>query len=140
MEKPTWIIHLVCNGLCGCGCGKYEDSFCEGECNAHTHGLMEQFGHPDFQLVLNIDPNTIGGILNTLGIRVRNGEKFNAGDIVEDVIGDGYKVRLDAAVECDRIVLRVILPDEKHRFPEDDGCDSPYNMQTKWQAEKILEA
>lgn len=35
----------------------------------------------DFQLVLNFPPHEIARILNTLGLRVQDGEQFKNGDL-----------------------------------------------------------
>ena len=129
-----WIIHLVGNGMKCQECGKIENPFIEHACNAHTHG-MEKYGHPDFQMVLHTNPKDMGYILNTLGMRVQNGEKFKAGDMVSGIFLD-CDVRLDEFEECDRKVLRVIIPDGKNRFPEDPACDYPYAFQT-WPLERL---
>ena len=123
-----WIIHLVGNGMKCQECGKIENPFIEHACNAHTHG-MEKYGHPDFQMVLHTNPKDMGYILNTLGMRVQNGEKFKAGDMVSGIFLD-CDIRLDEFEECDRKVLRVIIPDGQNRFPEDAGCTYPYSIQT----------
>ena len=75
------------------------------------------------------NPKDISYILNTLGMRVKNGERFKAGDMVSGIFLD-CDVRLDEFQECDRKVLRVIIPDGKNRFPEDPACDYPYSFQT----------
>ena len=129
MNGPIdWIIHLVGNGMACAECGKVENPFIEDACNAHTHG-MEKYGHPDFQMVIHANPKDISYILNTLGMRVKNGERFKAGDMVSGIFLD-CDVRLDEFQECDRKVLRVIIPDGKNRFPEDPACDYPYSFQT----------
>ena len=87
--KPelNWIIHLVKNGVaCAC-CGEVENGFVQYACNCHTHG-MAQYGHPDFQMVLNCSDQEIGRILNTLGLRVQAGERFHNGDLVEGIFLD----------------------------------------------------
>lgn len=81
-----WIIHLVANGACD-ECGKEEKGFLPYTCNAHTHG-MEKYGHPDFQVVLSLPPREIGRILNTLGLRVQEGERFQAGRYVSGIYAD----------------------------------------------------
>ena len=78
-----WIIHLVANGACD-ECGKEEKGFLPYTCNAHTHG-MEKYDHPDFQVILSLPPREIGRILNTLGIRVQEGERFQAGRYVSGI-------------------------------------------------------
>ena len=84
--KPNinWIIHLVMNGVQCVECGDVENSFMPYTCNCHTHG-MEQYGHPDFQVVINYPNEEIGRILNTLGLRVQAGEKFKDGDYVTGI-------------------------------------------------------
>ena len=133
-KNIDWVIHFVANGVACAECGKVEDTFIEYACNAHTHG-MEKYGHLDFQMVLRTNPKDIGYILNTLGMRVQNGEKFKAGDMVSGIFLD-CDIRLDEFEECDRKVLRVIIPDGKNRFPEDPNCDYPYSFQT-WPLERL---
>lgn len=128
MTKIDWIIHIVANGVVCRDCGKVENSFPVYICNAHTHG-MAKYGHRDFQLVLHMAQEEMGYVLNTMGLRVQAGERFKAGDLVEGIFLD-CPVRLDEFKECDRTVLRVVIPDGKNRFPEDPDCEYPYNMQT----------
>ena len=128
MPKLDWIIEIIGNGVVCAKCGRVEDSFPEYICNAHTHG-MNKYHHPDFQLVLHISDEDIGYSLNSLGLRVRSGEQFKAGDLVEGIFED-CPVRLDDFEENGRKVLRVIIPDSRNRFPEDPDCEYPYNCQT----------
>lgn len=126
-NKIDWFIHLVGNGVpCTC-CDEVEDGFKDYLCNAHTHG-MEKYNHKDFQLVLHIDPQEISYILNTLGSRVQSGERFKNGDIVSGIFLD-CDIRLVEFVETGRKVLRVIIPDDQNRFPEDPKCEYPFNQQ-----------
>ena len=85
MPKLDWIIEIIGNGVACNKCGKVEDSFPEYICNAHTLG-MKKYHHPDFQLVLHISAEDIGYILNSLGFKVRSGEQFKAGDLVEGIV------------------------------------------------------
>lgn len=126
-KKVDWFIHLVANGTpCMC-CDRVENSFKDYLCNAHTHG-MEKYNHLDFQMVIMYGAEEIGRVLNTLGAKVRDGEKFKNGDIISDIYED-CDVRLMEVTEMDRKVLRVIIPDAKNRFPEVPNCDYPYNQQ-----------
>ena len=127
MPKLNWIIEIVGNGVACARCGKIEDSFPEYICNAHTHGL-EKYHHPNFQMVLHLSDSDIGYILNTLGLRVQAGERFQSGDLVEGIFED-CPVRLDSFEESGREVLRVIIPDAENRFPEDPDCAYPYSYQ-----------
>ena len=124
--KVDWYIHYLANGTL-CSCGRIENSFPECLCNAHTHG-MNKYNHKDFQIVLDTDAETIGYLLNTMGLRVQAGERFSNGDIVSGLFED-CDVRLLEVPEGDRTVLRLVIPDGKNRFPDDHACDYPYNQQ-----------
>ncbi len=125
---PDWIIHLLGNGIQCERCGEIEENYPDFICNAHTHG-MDKYGHMDFQMVIHAPVQDICYVLNTLGDRVRNGQRFKAGDMVEGIFLD-CSVRLDEFVEDGRLVLRVIIPDGQNRFPEDQHCKYPYSFQT----------
>lgn len=124
--KIDWIIHCCANGACD-ACGKVEDSYIQYACNAHTHG-MERYGHPDFQLVLQLPVEEIGRILNWMGLRVQAGERFKDGDYVSGIYED-CQIRLDEYEETGRKVLRVIIPDKYGIFPEDPACMDTYKLQ-----------
>lgn len=127
MKKTIdWVIHLVANRTCSV-CGKEENGFLPYTCNAHTHG-MERYGHLDFQVVLFLPPNEIARILNPMGLRVQNGERFRAGDYVSGIYED-CPIRLDAFEETGRTVLRVVIPDKYGVFPEDENCMETYKLQ-----------
>ncbi|MBS5078710.1 MAG: DUF4262 domain-containing protein [Clostridiales bacterium] len=125
-QKIDWLIHLVANGACD-ECGEVETDFLPYMCNAHTHGL-ERYGHLDFQMVLFLPTEEIGRILNTLGLRVQSGERFQSGDMVSGIYED-CNVRLDEYEETGRKVLRVIIPDAINIFPGEGDCTLPYCLQ-----------
>ena len=126
-RKIDWIIHAVCNSIACADCGKIEKSFIPGACNFHTHGLAK-YGHPDLQIVIEYPPQEIARILNTIGLRIQDGARFSAGDLIQGIYED-CDVRLDTFEETGRNVLRVIIPDKFNRFPEDPNCEHPYNLQ-----------
>lgn len=131
-QKIDWIIHYVANGeMCDC-CGKVEAGFPEYMTNAHTHGL-EKYDHLDFQIVLAMDPQIVGTLLNDMGLRVQAGEKFKSGDILSDVLAGGYDVLLLEVEETGRKVLRIILPDKDNCFPGDKRCSYPYSKQASFE-------
>ena len=103
------------------------DEFLPYACNAHTHG-MQQYQHPDFQLVLMLPPEEIGRILNALGMRVQRGESFHDGEYISGIYEDCL-VRLNSFEESGRNVLRVIIPDADGLFPEERGCMETYKLQ-----------
>ena len=78
--------------------------------NAHTHG-MDHLNHPDFQITISIGQDVMSAIFHNLCAKVKKGMRFKDGDILDNVIGGGFKVRLSTATECGNEVLRVILPD-----------------------------
>lgn len=126
-KKPNWWIHCIKNGMKCEISGEEILDMIPLAANFHTHG-MEQYNHPDFQLVLNYDAETACYILNTLGSRVCAGERFKDGDYVKGVFED-CDVRLEVYEETGRNVLRVIIPDANNNFPDEAGCDWRYLVQ-----------
>ena len=123
----NWQIHADKNG---CNCdndGDYILNMLPGTANFHTHGL-EQYNHPDFQIVLDYDLETATAILNFLGASVRDGEKFKAGDYVKGIFRYG-DARLEMFEESGRDVLRVIVPDPNNLFPDEEDCCSIFSHQ-----------
>lgn len=127
MAKIDWIIHCCANGAACSECGTVETGFIPNTCNAHTHG-MEKYHHMDFQMVLFLPFEEIGRILNTLGLRVQAGERFQSGDMVSGIYED-CDIRLDVYEETGRTVLRVMIPDKYNIFPEDGQCMPVYRLQ-----------
>ncbi len=97
--------------------------------NYHTHGFSQLWKHPDFQIVLPLSPEQVMPTFHSFADRVRKGERFHAGQVVSEIIREPYKVKLVAARECDRDVLRILVPDKKNRFPGDPGCDPAFAIQ-----------
>lgn len=123
----NWQIHAIKNG---CKCendGDYIFEMIPGSANFHTHG-MEQYNHPDFQLVLDYDLDTAPYILNTLGERVSSGERFKPGEYVSGIFED-CDVCLDIYENEGRNFLRVIVPDANNIFPDEEGCNPSYHHQ-----------
>lgn len=126
-QKVDWLITLEWNGVICEECGKTENRYIKGYCNAQTIG-MYKYHHPEFQLVLHMDHKLITYTLNTLGIKVRNGRVFQDGDIIDDLF-EGYEAKLQEFVEDGKKLLLVLIPDPDHKFPEDEGCQSEYTYQ-----------
>lgn len=127
-DKCSWVLHYITNET-----SKQEgytgSNFPPYLCNAHTHGLAA-FNHKDFQLVLDIGPSSSGYLLNALAERVRNGETFADGELVDGVYSN-CQVKLAVATEGNREVYRVLIPDEEGRYPGDEGCNFPYSEQDR---------
>jgi uncharacterized protein DUF4262 len=117
MEKYGWICDYVERG---------DDQTPTGF-NAHTHGLQEIYQHADFQIVVPLPEKLAHSILITLADRVKAGERFQAEQKLDDVLQQ-MQVKLIAAVECDRPVLRVILPDKDGKLDLGEIAD-PYARQ-----------
>lgn len=126
-NKIDWIIHLCANGAVCETCGEVENGYLPFACNAHTHG-MEKYNHIDFQMVLRTSNEEIMRILNTFGLKVKAGERFKNGDLIEGIYLN-CPVRLSEFTENGRTVLRVVVPDKENRFPEDRDCEYPYSLQ-----------
>lgn len=134
ISNYNWQIHAIKNGCLCENDGEYIFDMIPGAANFHTHG-MEQYNHPDFQLVLDYDLDTAAYILNTLGERVSSGERFNPGDYVKGIFED-CEIRLETFEETGRDVLRVIVPDANNVFPDEEGCRSSY-LHQMWPTEEL---
>jgi len=87
--------------------------------NSHTHG-MDILGHPDFQITLPLSMEAISSFFHTMCNRVKKGEKFKHGDVIDDLCAGGYKVRLIEAEECERTVLRMVFADKNNCYMPSD--------------------
>ena len=128
-DKCSWVVHYSTNET-NKKAGIPEDKWYPLYlCNAHTHGLAA-FNHRDFQLVLDIGPSSTAFVLNTLAERVRNGEMFKDEETVAGVYPE-CDIKLAVTQEGNREVFRVLIPDEKGRYPGDEGCEYPYSEQDR---------
>lgn len=95
--------------------------------NCHTHGIKENFDHPDLQFVLPFDPNLYSnlfhGIVNDI---LKKGEKLQ--NNLDKVIKN-FNIQIKEVKEDDRFVIRIILPDPNGKFPMDEGCQELYKKQ-----------
>ena len=96
--------------------------------NIHTHGLTAAFGHKEFQIVLDVGMEQAALILNCLADRVRNGEVFYEGEVINGVY-EGCGLKLATVNEGNREVFRVLIPDESNIYPGEAGCKYPYSAQ-----------
>lgn len=112
----------------------------EGPGFAFTVGLFHTFGHPELIVVGlgPIEPECLSQIvLNDLGVRIDEGERFADGDQVSGTL-EGYDVRFEAVAEANYPefvgtarwfyrqnlfpLLQVLWPDKRKRFPGDPKC------------------
>jgi hypothetical protein len=105
LVDPGWYVHLVTD---------HDDQSPTGF-NVHTHGL-DLKGKLDFQIVCPLPAEIVHSIINILARRAYNGEEFVPGQEVSEVLAGGFLVKLALAEECERKVLRVLMPDKKGKF------------------------
>lgn len=107
----------------------------------YSIGVQRTHGHPEF-LVVGMNPENGGLIIQTLVERIAAGERFHAGDRLDQVIQPGYQVALQdvpphhyralfgAALDfydsAEFEVLQVVIPDKQKRYPGEPGCDPAY--------------
>lgn len=118
MKKVDWKVGRTC---CNNGPHDMRDSV--------TIGLKAIYNHPELQLVLPLSDKDCMYILNTLAIRVQNGERLETGTI-DKREEFGCDFRLDYVYRQGDYVFRGIIPDPQLRFPEDPLCEEPYKFQT----------
>lgn len=104
MKKYGWIVHFVTE------CDDYPY-----DVNIHTHGLAENFNHPDLQVVLNLDTQIVHDILCDTVVRIKAGERFEPGRTYERIVDNGLRVKFIEAEESGQKILRMIFPDENGR-------------------------
>lgn len=106
-EKYGFFVHFV-----------EQDDSSPTNFNVHTHG-MEAYDHLDFQIVIPLHAETAHTIISDIANRVKNGERFFAGQNVSKLIR-GFDVKLIEAHECQRKVLRIVLPDKFGKLEENE--------------------
>jgi thiaminase len=104
IKKYGWYAHYI-----------MDDNNCPANTNAHTHHVLESFGHKDFQICLNVKPEIFNMIFTSLVDEVKKGAKYESGKKYGKII-DGYKVEFIDAIESGRSVLRVLIPDENGKY------------------------
>ena len=110
----------------------------EGYMNAHTHGFDETWNHPDFQIVIRLDPKTVSEIFWNFAKRVKGGEIFTSGMSVDKIIASSL-VKLETMIEGSRQVLRVILPDADGRFPDDSDVSPFFERQMHIETDDVTD-
>lgn len=109
--------------------------------NVHTHGLKENFKHPDLQICIGMDQHTCHHILTNAVNEIKKGKKFEAGEKYDELIESSpaykdlkLKVLFLEAEECGRKVLRLIFPEKDGSFrgkmasTQMEGCKVPEDL------------
>lgn len=121
MEKTPvvdWIVHYVGNGIECAECGKIEDCFPQYVCDAHTHG-MNRYNHLEFQVIIAYGLQETGRLLNEMGFKVQNGQRFKDGDRISGLYLD-CDILIKQTCDCDgKPILRLVIPDKDNKLPED---------------------
>ena len=126
-NKYDWIIHYVFGE--GDDYGLFAD--------IHTHGL-EKYNHPELLITIALPQEIVGAILNNLGIRITNGERFDESELRTDIIANNVPVKVFNTCVNEKNISLLIFPDKNLKFPDDEACEFPYNEQYKY-LEKIKE-
>ena len=124
-NKYDWIIHYVFGE--GDDYGLFAD--------IHTHGL-EKYNHPELVITIALPQEIAGAILNNLGSRIVNGEKFDKDELRMDIIANNVPVKVFNTCVNEKNISLLIFPDKNLKFPDDEACEFPYNEQYKY-LEKI---
>jgi hypothetical protein len=105
--------------------------------NAHTHYISKFLNHPDFQIVFPLRGELLMAIFHVLADRIKKGETFEPGKTYNLYLDkrERVEVRFAHAVECNRPVLRIILPDPSYETDREKMAE-PYRRQ--W--EGVLDA
>lgn len=122
--KIDWIIHYVIDGVEDTPKDFYS---LDGFGNIHTHGLNRYNNQRELCICLAISDKLAASLLNSMGLRVANGETVFTEGIRDDVLQDKYNVKF-ITFDNDP-TLYMILPDSNNKFPGEEGCESPYDKQ-----------
>lgn len=100
MKEHGWVAHHV-----------YGDPARPGLTNSHTHGLAQNFGHMDLQIVIALEPDLLHWVLGRVVNRIKGGDRFAPGDVSDAILSAEHRVKFVEAAESGSPVLRIILPD-----------------------------
>ena len=118
-SKVDWIIHGVIP----------EEGDMPYAMDYHTHGLKEFHNHPELMLVLGLPNDVACNLINSLGLRICDGERFDEEKIYTNILANELPVRLVKEKMGDDEVMVMILPDGDGNLPDDDECSVPYSNQ-----------
>ena len=99
LDKHKYIVHYVI------------DCDLPYKVDIHTHGLPENFNHPNIQIILPLDKDAAHGILNTVVNVLKDGGCFLPNKCYKKILKGAFEVKLVEANNHDEKVLRMIIPD-----------------------------
>jgi len=136
IREHTWYIAYIGGGCSQPGCDHPPDA---GPAFAYTVGMFG-LGHPEL-LVFSLAPDDTSRLINTLGLRILDGESLLPGlglsiegfprRIVAESVPDPGSIVFEAnrfyrrPDEFSVPVLQLTYDDARGRFPWDDGYDGP---------------
>ncbi len=95
--------------------------------NFHTHGLGKSYNHPDIQIVFPLKQEIAHDLLRSAVDLIKEGKRFKHNDVSDKVIKH-YDVKFVSAIEADRFVLRMIVPDAVGNLLEHE-LEEPFSLQ-----------
>lgn len=118
MSKVDWIIHYVIP----------EEDDMEGMIDCHTHGL-DAHNHPELMCVLALPQEVCADLINSLGLRILEGERFDEERIYTNIIANDLPVKVIRTKVGNNDMAVLIFPDQNGLLPEDSDCADVYNEQ-----------
>lgn len=109
LEKYGWMVHYV-----------FDDDEFPNRTNYHTHGISDNFNHPDLQICLPIQPEVAHGLFEAAINNIKKGLVYDANIEYDNILAGGFKVKFMETQDGSRKVLRMLIPDEN------GGYDAPY--------------
>jgi hypothetical protein len=111
---------------------------------AYTIGLLTGFGRPEI-IAIGLPSDVGAALLNDLGERIRNGERFSDGQVVDELanfpvvfrrvdpsrlafwLGRGVQYAFEHGI-TEFAALQLVWPDPKGRFPWDHRFDEQFRL------------
>jgi hypothetical protein len=90
--------------------------------NAHTHGLENSFHHTDLQIVMPFGQYGVAEIFSDCIARINDGMVIIPGQLYAGLFYSD--VEFIDAIESDRRVLRMLIPDDMGSSPLSESCNS----------------
>lgn len=108
LQEYGWYAHFV-----------PEDPDFPNHINYHTHGLLENFGHPDLQICFPVSTEVAHGIFSEIVDVIKSGGQFQAGNKYAGILAGDFIIELIHAVECGRMILRIVFPNKSGTYEGD---------------------
>lgn len=116
LEKHQFYIHYVI------------DADLPYKVDIHTHGLRENFDHPNLQIVLPLDEKNAKGILHAAANFIKDGGCFLPNKTYSKLLKGAFEIKFVKAVNHGEEILRMIIPDKLNNLSY-DKMDQEYKKQ-----------